>query len=245
MRIGVLQTGEVNAALVEEFGEYPAMFERLLTPHLPEARFETWPVVTGTLPPGPEAADAWIVTGSRHGVYDALPWIEPLKARLRAIRAAGRPIVGVCFGHQILAEAFGGRADLSEKGWGAGVHRYRVETRPAWMQDAGPEIAMHAMHQDQVTAIPEDATVLAANDHCAFAMLAYGPLEAPDAISIQPHPEFTMPFARALVERRFDAIPPERATAALSSYGAPVDAEAWARWCAAYIRARLARRAAA
>ncbi len=243
MLIGILQTGDVPEALVPRYGEYPPMFETWLGP---EFSYHAYSAHDGALPAGPGECDAWLVTGSRHGVYDDLPWIEPLKAFLRAARGAGRPIVGVCFGHQILAEALGGRAVKSAKGWGAGVHDYQVVRRPGWMNGGPDSFAIHAMHQDQVTAIPDDATVLAASPFCEYAMLAYGDPEAPDAISIQPHPEFGEDYARELVEMRTGvAIPADRGEAALASFGRAVNQQDFARWCVDYLRAAAARRNAA
>lgn len=241
MRIGILETGKVNDDLIAKHGTYPAMFERWLAAAMPEATFESWLVCDGAMPGNVEAADAWLVTGSKHGVYDDLPWIPPLKAFLIGAREAGRPVVGICFGHQVLAEAWGGKAIKSDNGWGVGLRRYAVTERPGWMADAGDEIAIHAMHQDQVVEIPADATVLAASDHCPFAMLAYGDPEHPDAISIQPHPEFDEPYARDLVDiRRGLSFDDATADDALTSYGAPTDAGAVARWAAAYLRRRAA-----
>ncbi|MFQ5565273.1 MAG: type 1 glutamine amidotransferase [Paracoccaceae bacterium] len=246
MLIGILQTGDVPEALAPRYGEYPPMFEAWLGPAGPWLAFRAYAAHDGALPAGPGECDAWLITGSKHGVYDDLPWIAPLKAFLRAARGAGRPIVGVCFGHQILAEALGGRAVKSAKGWGAGVHDYRVVRRPGWMNGGPDSFAIHAMHQDQVTAIPDDATVLAASPFCEYAMLAYGDPEVPDAISIQPHPEFGEDYARELVTIRSGvAIPEERAAAALASFGRAVDREDFARWCVDYLRAAAARRNAA
>ena len=246
MLIGILQTGDVPEALVQRHGEYAPMFEAWLSPAGPGLAFSAYAAHDGEIPASPVECDAWLITGSKHGVYDDLPWIEPLKEFLRAARAAGRPIVGVCFGHQLLAETLGGRAAKSAKGWGAGVHDYQVVRRPGWMNGGPDRFAIHAMHQDQVTAIPEDATVLAASPFCRFAMLAYGDPEAPDAISIQPHPEFDEDYARALVEMRTGvAIPAACGAAALASFGRAVNQQDFARWCVDYLRAAAARRNAA
>lgn len=245
MRLGILQTGHVNPALTDRHGDYPPMFERLLRRAEPAITGRTWRVVDGDLPAVPGDCDAWLVTGSKHGVYEDLPWIEPLKDFLRTARMARVPLIGVCFGHQIMAEAFGGRAEKSERGWGLGVHRYRLTARPGWLAGAPDCLAWHAMHQDQVTAIPADATLLATSDFCPYAMLAYGDAEAPEAISLQAHPEFDADYARDLVVLREEQGLPEAVTApALATFGQPVDTDAFARAAAAYLTQAVSRAAA-
>ena len=246
MNIGILQTGTVNEALAAEFGQYPEMFLRLYRSVDPSVRITTYSVIDGVFPESPSACDGWLVTGSKHGVYDDLPWIEPLKEFLRQARSARVPLVGICFGHQIMAEAFGGQAEKSSKGWGCGVHRYSVVECAEWMEASPGGFAMHAMHQDQVTRIPEDATCLASSEFCEFAMLSYGDLDCPDAISIQPHPEFEAPYGKALVALRAgDLIPSDRAEPAIETFGTPVANLDFARWSIAYIQQMRRRRAAA
>ena len=154
MKIGILETGEVHPDLKPRHGDYPAMFEAMLRSVDPGLEFTTVRVVAGEMPAAPTQADAWIVTGSRHGVYDDLPWIAPLKDFLRDCIAARVPVVGICFGHQILAEALGGRAVKSDRGWGLGVQDYEVVARPGWMADLPGRFAVRALHQDQVVELP-------------------------------------------------------------------------------------------
>jgi GMP synthase-like glutamine amidotransferase len=248
MRIGILETGEVAEDLRARHGDYPAMFARLLGAIDPTLDFFTVRVVRGEMPAAPEAADGWIVTGSRHGVYDDLPWIEPLKGFLRACLAARVPVVGVCFGHQILAEALGGRVAKSDKGWGVGVHDYAlVPTRPGWMAGLPERFAVGAMHQDQIVEPPAGATLLATSPFCDFAALAYGDPERPDAISVQPHPEFAADFLDELIAMRAGTVIPEPVAAAgrASLAERPADPEPWARLFVDYLRAAAAARAGA
>lgn len=246
MKIGVLETGAVDPDLAARHGDYPAMFARLLGAVDPELEFATVRVVAGEMPAAPAQADGWLVTGSRHGVYDDLPWIAPLKAFLRDCIAAGAPVVGVCFGHQILAEAMGGRVVKSDQGWALGVQDYDVVARPGWMAGVPDRFAVRALHQDQIVALPAGATVLARSAQCAVAALAYGDPEAPDAISLQPHPEFAPEFIDELIARRAGAaFPVEAAAAARASLIRPAHDADWARIIVGYLRRAAGARAAA
>lgn len=246
MRIGILETGEVAEDLRARHGDYPEMFRQLLTAADPALEFATVRVVAGEMPAAPSQADAWLVTGSRHGVYDGLPWIEPLKAFLRLCVAEHVPVVGICFGHQILAEALGGKVVKSDRGWGLGVQDYDFVARPGWMADAPAHFAMRALHQDQVIAPPAGTTVLARSAFCEYAALAYGDPEAPEAISLQPHPEFGPEFMGELLALRAGtSFPMADFEAARPGLDAPVAGADWARWIVAYLRRAEAARDAA
>ena len=245
MRIGILETGEISAPLAEKYHSYSPMFRRLLDAAGGDLDYETWRVVAGEMPDDPEACDGWIVSGSRHGVYEDHPWIEPLKTFLRDCLARRVPVVGVCFGHQILAAAMGGTVIKSDKGWGVGVHDYTVLARPAWMEGLGERFANYAVHQDQVIAPPPDTTVLASSPFCEYAALAYGDPEAPIALTVQPHPEFEADYVGdALRTRIGSSIETELGEAALQSLSLPVNNADWARWMVRFLRDAAARRAA-
>ena len=246
MRLGILMTGRVNEALVASVGEVDAMFADLYEAEDPGIQIRTYPALDGVLPADHAECDAWLVTGSKHGVYEDLPWLGPLKDFLRAARGAGVPLIGICFGHQLFAEAFGGRAEKFHDGWGCGVHQYTIDRTAPWMPSGIDGFGMHAMHQDQVTALPEDATVLASSPFCVNAMVAYGDVALPDAISIQPHPEFTHDYAGKLLDLRGGSqIPQDRTDKARASLCDGTDGASFAAWSLAYVRAVLAARAVA
>ncbi|MFT3972037.1 MAG: type 1 glutamine amidotransferase [Amaricoccus sp.] len=245
MKLGILETGDVAPELKARHGDYPAMFRALLGAVDGEMEFATVRVVAGEMPASPGQADAWLVTGSRHGVYDGLPWIEPLKAFLRDCVAARVPVVGICFGHQILAEALGGRAVKSDRGWRLGVQDYDVAPdAPAWARALPPHFAMRALHQDQVVALPDGAHVLASSPTCAFAAVAYGDRERPAAISLQPHPEFGPEFMDELLALRGGtAFATDLADTARATLDRPAAGDVWARAIVDYLHAAAGRAA--
>jgi GMP synthase-like glutamine amidotransferase len=211
MKIGILETGRPPGTLAQQFGDYPAMFGQLLGDGF---EIESFDVAGGALPPLGDH-DAYLITGSPAGVYDPLPWIAPLEQFIRS--AGDRKMVGICFGHQVMAEALGGRVEKSDKGWGAGLHRYTVVHSEPWIDDAGI-IAVPASHQDQVVVQPPNTDVVAASDFTPYAALAW--TDRP-AISFQFHPEFSPAFAQALIEQRYDVVPDP--DAAIASLDAPND----------------------
>ena len=245
LTVGVLQTGSVPAELEPRHGAYVDMFERLLQAADPSVSVRLYDVERRTeIPASTDECDGWLVTGSRHGAYEDHAWIPPLEDFLRRAVEAGAPVVGICFGHQILAQALGGRVVKSEKGWGAGVQRYSLDAPAPWMDaEPGEAVAIHAMHQDQVVELPEGARVVGGSAFCPHALLAYGD----NAFSMQPHPEFDEAYERALIEARHGRpIPPAVADEALEGLGAPVDAARAGRWIVRFLRhAAEARRQAA
>lgn len=209
MKIGILQTGHAPDDLIDSSGDYDQMFCDLLAGHGFE--FQTWAVVDGAFPDGPDAADGWIITGSKHGAYEDHDWIPPLEELIRKIDAAKRPMAGICFGHQIIAQALGGKVAKFDGGWAVGHVTYEQDGQP---------VTLNAWHQDQVVTRPKSARVLAGNDFCENGILAYGN----HIWTVQPHPEFSNSFVQGLIEKRGRGVVPdpilERAAAGLST---PVD----------------------
>jgi GMP synthase-like glutamine amidotransferase len=224
MRVGILQAGAPPRDLRTRFPGYGDMVMDLLG-----AGFEgrVYEVCAGELPQAPRDGDAWIITGSPAGVYDPLPWIAPLERFI--LEASGQaPMIGICFGHQLMAQAFGGRVIKSPKGWGIGLHRYDLHSPAAWM-DASPDpVRLAVSHQDQVVGVGPGCTVIGASAFTPFAMLAY--IER-RAVSLQAHPEFAPDYATALIAaRRGDTLEAAAADAAIASLQGPNDRSRVAGW---------------
>jgi GMP synthase-like glutamine amidotransferase len=223
MTFGILETGEPPAALAH-YGSYAAMFRELLgeTAH----DIKTYDVRVGDYPARAEDCAGYIVTGSACGVYEDLPWIGDLMAWLRAARER-TALVGICFGHQVMAQAFGGAVIKSPRGRGVGAHRYAVSSPEPWMEGV-TSFTLPAAHQDQVVVCPPGARIVASNAFSPMGMLVY---EDARAFSLQLHPEFTPEFGAEMVElRRGKDVSEEAAEQALASLKGPMDRALVAGW---------------
>lgn len=223
MLIGILQTGLAPDALAPAMGDYPDMFARLLDGH--GFTFRTFPVVNGVFPADVHDCDGWLITGSKHGAYEDHPWIPPLEDFIRSAFAARVPVVGICFGHQIIAQAMGGKVEKYAGGWSVGPTTYDFD---------GETITLNAWHQDQVVTRPEGATVLARSGFCENAALLYDDR----ALTIQAHPEFRDDFVDGLMKTRAIGVVPDPLlqTAALK-LGTPLDDTSVAAKIAAFFKA--------
>lgn len=227
-RIAILETGRPPEALRPIFGSYGDMFAALLGDAF---TVEVFDVTAGRLP-DPEAFDGAIITGSPAGVYEDHPWIPPLFDWIRGARGRLK-LVGVCFGHQAMAQALGGRVEKSDRGWGVGLHAYEIDGQADWMTPPASRIAIPVSHQDQVVAAPPQAQVIAHSAFTPYAGLAYGD----DAVSFQCHPEFSPAFASALVEGRRGRIDPELVDRALASLSSPNDRDLVGGWIRRFLGA--------
>jgi GMP synthase-like glutamine amidotransferase len=218
--VAILETGSPPRHLRPRFGSYSDMLSAMLGAHRVGTVFD---VTAGQFPESPGMYGALVITGSAAGVHDKRPWIGQLSEFL--LSAKGRTkLVGICFGHQILAHTFGGRVVRAAKGWGEGLHTYQVINRMPWMDDA-KEVAIAVSHQDQVDICPDAAVVVAGSEFTPFGILAY---QDQPAISFQCHPEFTPEFATALTTSN-GRTGPELA-GALSSLREPNDCPRVATW---------------
>lgn len=225
MILGLLQCDHVADDLLHIDGDYDDMFRRWLP-----AEWRIFDLPAGDFP-APDDCNGWVTTGSRLSVYDDVPWIHQFAALVRDIHQQRRPFFGVCFGHQMIGHALGGRVERTSRGWGVGVHEFAVHRHEPWMTPALESVSVLMSCRDQVEELPPGAVTLAGNKHCPNGMFQTGTL-----LGVQGHPEWTPEFADALLSRRADLIGPELAATARATLGQPRNSEQLAAWAVNWLR---------
>ncbi|MCB0571101.1 MAG: hypothetical protein KDC66_15110 [Phaeodactylibacter sp.] len=231
MKIGLLECDHVTPAFRHIAGDYSDMFQALL----PALAIEPYDVCNGHFPESVQACDAFICTGSRHSVYDDIGWIHQLKAFFRQMREARTPFVGLCFGHQMMAEALGGSVAKAEVGWCVGVHDFSVSETAGWMQPQQPAYKLLMLCQDQVVALPPDSRLLASAADCPVGMYQIGD----HMLGIQAHPEFSKAYVEAVIRNRIQRIGEEKARVAIASLEQPLDTETIVQWILQFLKQQV------
>ncbi len=235
MKLTIIQTGEVPVLLRDRFGPYRKMFETMFDGTGQGFSYDMVAVSDGEPFPDPGVLEGIVITGSAAGVYDDYPWLDPLRAFIRDAYGRQTPMLGVCFGHQIMADALGGDVRKSEKGWGLGRHSYGVSKRPDFMRNAPGMLAVACSHQDQVITPPTTAEVILSSDFTPNAGLAY---RNGAALSFQPHPEFADDYTIALAELRRGKAPDTVVETALASVAKPSNSGDVAGYIGQFFRGR-------
>lgn len=203
MKIGIFECGYVPESLQNDFISYPDMLIRSFNNINCKFEYSIYDVTKNHFPENIDECDAYIMTGSSHSVNDEYSWIAKLEEIVRKCQKHQKKLIGICFGHQLLAKALGGKVEQSKAGWGIGLIENRLLQYETWLIFKQAEFNMIVSHEDQVVKIPEGATLLASNDHCANFMIKFGD----KLLGIQGHPEFDNDFIRALMKARADIIP--------------------------------------
>ncbi len=230
MQIGILQTGDSPEELHARYGSYGEMCINLLKQNHGCFNFQTFRVFEDEFPATATDYDGWLITGSRFSAYDDFAWITKLKDFIREIHATNRPLVGICFGHQIIAEALGGQVEKSDKGWGLGTDDYILNQDTPFSTDENTLLTLNIFHQDQVVTPPPQARVYASSDFCQYAGFVIGD----SVLTIQAHPEFLVNFNRELLEARRGIVIPDklvdRAMIQLEATDTRADSIRFAKW---------------
>lgn len=225
IRLGILETDTLYDDLLDDYQSYGTMFEQFFNRLGGKLSVRFYDVQNGELPNTGDC-HAYLITGSKAGVYDTYPWISALSEWIRLAFSQHEKIAGICFGHQILAHSLGGFAGKSDKGWGIGVHTTQIIKHPGWLNDDASHIRLIYSHQDQVERLPPQAKRLTQSDFCENAAFFIDQR----VLSFQGHPEFTPEYLSRLLPRRIAAIGEERYQQGMNTLNQPTDADRIGRW---------------
>jgi len=231
LRICILETDILRPELVDQYQGYGRMFELLFSRQPIAAEFVVYNVMQGVYPPDDERFDAYLVTGSKADSFGADPWIQVLKTYLLGLYERGDKLLGICFGHQLLALLLGGKSERATQGWGVGTHRYKLAPATPWMSPAMEELTLLISHQDQVTALPENATVIASSEFCPFA--AYHIND--QVLCFQGHPEFIHDYSRTLLNARQEQLGEQVYSKGIASLEQEHHGQAVAEWMMRFV----------
>lgn len=197
MKLCILDNDHLDAAAAPRWHSYGRMTEQLLRAADFAGEVDIFVARDGHYPADWSAYDAVVLTGSRSDAFGDDDWVQTLRAHVQQRLAAQQKLVGICFGHQLIAHCLGAPVGRAPQGWGVGRNTYEW-LGPAGVANAQGQINLLASHQDQVLALPEGATLLARNDHCPVAAYAVGD----QVLCVQPHPEFDADYSGYLLDTR-------------------------------------------
>jgi GMP synthase-like glutamine amidotransferase len=230
--IGILQADSVREEFQPRFGDYPGMFETVLGKSDPEIEFRHYNVELGVYPQQLDECDGYVITGSKKSVYDDEQWIHRLMDFVRQLHQRRKKVVGICFGHQLIAHALGGETQPADVGWGVGVHQSKVVSHKGFMTSSVDGFGLLVSHKDQVTSLPEDAELIATSEFCPNAMYTIGD----HVLTFQGHPEFTTDYSRTLMEMRREIIGESKLNAGLASLEGELDSGLVSKWIVNFIK---------
>ncbi len=240
MRIGILKTDSVREEFQSEFGDYPAMFRAMLMASADDEpiEFRDYDVQRGQYPVSIDECDAYLITGSRESVYDDQPWIHRLAEFVQQLDAAQHTLVGICFGHQLIAHVLGGETRAADVGWAVGVQETQVLSPADWMLPYRERFGLLSSHKDQVVRLPERAEVFASTPFCPNSGFTIGE----HILTFQGHPEFSKGYSRALIELRRELLGEPGYNNGVESLAKPVHQSMVGRWIINFIASNAAER---
>jgi GMP synthase-like glutamine amidotransferase len=224
-KLAILQPDILYDALRPVYDGYGRMVADLLHATGLDWQLDVFEVINGEYPEDQDAYQAFLITGSKYDSFADDDWVVHLREYVQMLYAQAKPMVGICFGHQLLAHSLGGRAGRSDAGWGLGVMEFRVCEKPPFV-DSVDSVNLLVSHQDQVHKLPEGARLLLSNDFCPNA----GYYIPGRVLAIQGHAEFTVPYLRDLIAYRGDMLPVDVRQHALETMNIPHQGQQVGRW---------------
>lgn len=232
MKLCILENDILEGELAQAYGGFGALFFRLFESVGVDWHMEVFNTMRGEYPKSFDDYDAVLLTGSRADSFSDEPWVVELRRQVTQLLKEHKKMVGVCFGHQLIALCLGAPVGRAPQGWGTGRMTYAWHRPDLPHSQNRTHISLLASHQDQVLALPPGAKLVASNDFCPVASYTVG-----DAVfCIQPHPEFSPDISAHLLDKRRHLLGEAHYTASRLSLADGHEGEHIGRMVAAFLK---------
>ncbi len=234
MKLCILENDYLDPTVAAAYQGYGAMFERLLRDAGATGEFDIFNTVKGQYPETFDAYDAVLLTGSRADCFSQEPWVLELRQKVKALLDAKKKLIGVCFGHQLIALCLGAQVGRAPQGWGAGRMQYQWLAPDLPQAQGRSDIALLASHQDQVFDLPAGARLLASSEFCPVAAFAV----QDHVFCVQAHPEFVEDYSSFLLNKRRALLGEEKYSTCMQGLAQGHEGLAVARMMVAFVNAQ-------
>jgi GMP synthase-like glutamine amidotransferase len=231
MKLCILDNDTLDPAVEPTYKSYGAMTERLLRDAGATGQIDLFNTMQGQYPESFDAYDAVLLTGSKADSFSQEPWVLVLRQKVEQLLQAKKKLIGICFGHQLIALCLGARVGRAPQGWGAGRMDYQWLAPDLPQAQGRDSVALLASHQDQVFDLPEGATLLATSAFCPVAAFAV----EDRVFCVQPHPEFVEAYSAFLLDKRRTTLGEAQYQSCTDSLAKGHDGAAVARMMVAFI----------
>lgn len=196
MKINILICDTFSGLLPANIPDYQSLFFNLFDGLTENIEYKIFKTFEKELPQNLNKDELYIIPGSQSGAYENKDWIRFLFTFIQEIDKRKIPLVGICFGHQVIAQALGGKVEKSDKGWGIGIRESELLTADALSIFPGGKMQLLYNHNDQVIELPKEAECIATSDFCRYEGFTIGN----HILTFQGHPEYTKDYCKYLLE---------------------------------------------
>lgn len=219
MIVNILLCDTFSGMMPPSIPSYVSMFMRLFDSVRSGVEYRVFRAMDGELPDINTLSGLCLIGGCGKAAYDSDEWIKRLLDWIVKADRAQVKLAGICFGHQAIAQALGGRVERSPKGWGTGIRESRVVDESAMKYFPEGRMRLFYNHHDQVVELPDGAVLVATSDFCQIESFRIGN----HILTFQGHPEYVPEYALNLIENFADDEPVAVKQNALHSIGTMED----------------------
>lgn len=236
MKVGILDADHLSDSIIRKYGCYADAFIRLLSPLqnslVATVSFRRYSIFNMDFPKSIDECDVYIISGSQYSSYEDINWIKRLENFIRQLHSHKKKLLGICFGHQIIAQSLGGKVEKNAKGWELGITTTHLTNTQQWMQPERDFFFIIVSHQDHVTKLPDTAINFCETNICPNSGFYIGN----HILTLQGHPEFTKNYVKLIIKLQSNRLTTEQRQIAKTSLQQSDDQQLIAQWIVNFIK---------